>query len=55
MMNKPFKDGDVIISEEYYNQLARDSRFLDCLRANGVDNWEFFDDAVDMYEEKESN
>ena len=32
-------------------RLEEDSNFLSCLQACGVDNWEGYDDACDMFEE----
>ena len=29
--------------------------FLDCLRGCGVDNWEGYSDAIDMYREENEN
>ncbi len=36
----------VTISRKEYARLQRASLFLECLRSNGVDNWEGFNDAV---------
>ena len=36
------------------NRLQERDNFLSCLEACGVDNWEGFDDAVDMYREQET-
>ena len=41
------------ISKEEYESLKKDSEILDCLRACGVDNWQGWDDAMDMYHENE--
>lgn len=35
---------------EYY-QLLADSRFLECLRVGGVDSWDFYSDAIQLFEE----
>ncbi|MGN0992832.1 MAG: hypothetical protein ACI4PE_02810 [Bacilli bacterium] len=35
--------------EKYLNELEDDSLFLNALEYNGVDNWEWYDDAVDDY------
>ena len=43
----------VTISKEEYESLKEDSEILDCLRACGVDNWQGWDDAMDMYHENE--
>jgi hypothetical protein len=44
------KDEFVAISVEEYEQLKRDSEFLGCLEACGVDNWNGYEDAWDMFE-----
>lgn len=41
----------VTISEQEYKDLINDQKFLEALRAAGVDNWEGFDDALDMLDE----
>jgi hypothetical protein len=41
----------VTITKEEYERLLEDSEFLNCLRAQGVDNWVGYDDAVDMLRE----
>ena len=38
----------VTISKEEYEELLANSKFLDCLRACGVDNWLGYDDAIDL-------
>ena len=43
----------VTITKEEYDQLQEDSRFLDCLRAAGVDNWEGYDYAFEILNEEE--
>lgn len=40
----------VTISRDEYDSLKRDSRMLEALRSAGVDNWEGYDDALDMLE-----
>lgn len=42
----------VTIPKSEYARLIKDSDFLDCLLACGVDNWQGYDDAVEMYEEE---
>lgn len=34
------------VSERTWNKLQEDLRFLRCLEAAGVDNWEWYDEAV---------
>lgn len=42
----------ITITKEEYQQLIRDSEFLSCLEACGVDNWRGYCDAVEMLEEE---
>lgn len=37
----------VTITKKEYDKLKKDSQWLECLRATGVDNWEGFSYAVD--------
>jgi hypothetical protein len=39
----------VTISKKEYDQLVDDSFFLNCLRNAGVDNWEWYESALDEY------
>lgn len=39
----------VTISKEEYEGLLKDSYFLSCLEGAGVDNWQGYDDACEMY------
>ena len=41
----------VIIPKEEYDQLVKDSEFLNALRAAGVDNWEGYCNAQEYLEE----
>lgn len=41
----------VTITKEEYERLLEEVAFLECLRACGVDNWQGYDDAVEMMEE----
>jgi hypothetical protein len=41
----------VIISKAEYLGLLRDSNLLSCLEACGVDNWQGWDDAIEMLNE----
>lgn len=43
----------VTISRKEYEDLKADSKFLSCLTACGVDNWDFYDDARDMMGDEE--
>jgi len=40
----------VTISKKEYESLCRDSAFLLCLRSNGVDNWDWYGEACNMFE-----
>lgn len=39
----------IIIPKSEYEQLQRDQNFLECLRAEGVDNWEWWDSACERF------
>jgi hypothetical protein len=41
----------ITISKEEYDELVKDSDFLHALEQAGVDNWEGYSDAVDIYRE----
>ena len=41
----------VTISKKEYDELIEDMRFLNALRAAGVDNWDGYDFALDMLDE----
>ena len=38
----------VSISKKELDKLKEDSNLLECLRAQGVDNWDGWDDAIEM-------
>lgn len=44
-------DTEIIIDIEEYRQLKNAQRFLKILDSNGVDNWEGYDDCIDLYQE----
>ena len=44
---------NITISKEEYEELLKDSQFLDCLRGAGVDNWDGYDHAMEMMQEME--
>ena len=44
-------DKKISISEEEYKTLLNDSIFLNCLQMMGVDNWVWYDDAIERYRE----
>ena len=39
----------VMLDTERYQELLEAENFLNCLYTVGVDNWEWFDDAVKMH------
>ena len=41
----------ITITEKEYRSLKRDSQFLTCLEGAGVDNWQGYDYAVEMFDE----
>lgn len=41
----------ITITVSEYNSLVKDSEFLSCLEACGVDNWNGYGDACKMLEE----
>lgn len=40
----------ITISKKLYDQLMDDSLFLNCLQNAGVDNWDWYDEAVEEYQ-----
>jgi hypothetical protein len=42
----------ITIDKEMYDKLIEDSDFLSCLQCCGVDNWEGYSDAQEMYDEE---
>jgi hypothetical protein len=40
----------ITISKEEHTQLLEDSHFLQCLQDAGVDNWDGYDFAQEMYD-----
>lgn len=51
MSNEP--EETVTIPKSEYDELKEDSKWLGCLEAAGVDNWEGFDVAREMFGEDE--
>ena len=43
----------ITITKTEYEKLKRDSWFLICLQACGVDNWCGYDDAIEMMQEED--
>jgi hypothetical protein len=44
----------VTISKKEYDALVNDQRKLDALEACGVDNWQGWDEAMDMYHSQDN-
>jgi hypothetical protein len=44
---------NVTIPKAEYERLLNDSEMLNCLVACGVDNWQGYDDAMELYREGE--
>jgi len=44
---------DAILALPEIQQMQKDAKVLAALRANGVDNWEYYDDALDSLENDE--
>lgn len=45
----------VTITRKEYDQLVKDSEWLSCLEAVGVDNWEGYDCALEMLHEDDED
>lgn len=43
----------ITINKTEYDQLLKDSKMLECLEAAGVDNWEGYDDALNLLENED--
>jgi len=39
----------VTITKKEYESLLRDSAFLNALECAGVDNWDYYDDALESF------
>ena len=46
------QEEQILVSKKLFDQLQKDSAFLDCLRAAGVDNWDGYSEAWKMYDEE---
>jgi len=44
-------EGFKVVDSDEYEELLDDSLFLNCLRNNGVDNWDWYDEAVAEYQQ----
>ena len=50
--NVPIWDKDIVtITQEEYDELIKDCRFLNALQAAGVDNWSGYGKAFDILKE----
>lgn len=45
----------ITIPKSEYDKLCEDSEWLSCLEAAGVDNWDGFDEAINIRKEMEEN
>ena len=43
------------ITRKEYDRLVKDSEWLSCLEAAGVDNWEGYDEALSILHESEED
>lgn len=43
----------ITITKKEYDRLTKESQFLSCLEACGVDNWNGYGDAREMMDEEE--
>lgn len=50
-MNNQEVEDTIVISVSEYEQLRKDSDWLACLEAAGVDNWQGIDQAIDLQNE----
>lgn len=44
-------EGFKVVESDEYEELLDDSLFLNCLQNNGVDNWEWYSEAVEEYQQ----
>ena len=44
-------EGFKVVESDKYEELLDDSLFLNCLQNNGVDNWDWYDEAVAEYQQ----
>lgn len=45
----------ITISKKLYDKLMRESKLLGCLEAAGVDNWDGYMVALDLFEEDDGH
>ncbi len=46
------KEETVTIPKQEYNEMLNHIEFLNCLEACGVDNWDGYSDAWEMFDEE---
>lgn len=51
MVNDNCKPEEAVELEEYLEELSDDSLKLNAFMAAGVDNWEWYDEAMNIYNE----
>lgn len=51
-MSEEVNNDSVTISKKLYQELLDSHNFLNCLESVGVDNWDGYDDACDLYNEE---
>ena len=44
-------EGFKVVDSDEYEELLDDSLFLNCLQNNGVDNWDWYSEAVKEYQQ----
>ena len=55
LIDYPDQTEKVILTRQEYDELLGEIDFLNCLRACGVDNWDGYDYAVEMFNEENSD
>ena len=48
-------EGFKVVDSDEYEELLDDSLFLNCLQNNGVDNWDWYDEAVAEYQQSKGH
>ena len=49
--NKPA----ILVDEDYFNSIQRDSHVLEILECNGLRDWPAYDEAIAEYNEEQDN
>lgn len=50
-MKELMQEETITITKTEYEELLAAQRWVDCLEGAGVDNWEGYDEAVNLYQE----